>query len=87
MGDKNDGLSARLEATKDRICEKGLPNMCVDCNRVLSCIETLSGKRVGSIPADRGSSRITMSASKYNARAILTLCFCPPLRLIPFSPI
>lgn len=87
MGDENDGLSAGLEAAYDRICEEGLPNMCVDCNRVLNCIETSSGKRVGNIPADSGSSRMTMSASKYNARAIFTLCFCPPLRLIPFSPI
>mmetsp|Transcript_6904 Transcript_6904/g.13116 ORF Transcript_6904/g.13116 Transcript_6904/m.13116 type:complete len:120 (-) Transcript_6904:610-969(-) len=37
--------------------------------------------------ADRGSSKMTMSGSEYRARAMLTRCFCPPLRLMPFSPI
>lgn len=43
MGDENDGLSARLEAADDRICEKGLSNMCVNCKCVLSCVEAFSG--------------------------------------------
>ena len=35
----------------------------------------------------RGSSSNTISASEYAARARDTRAFCPPLRLIPFSPI
>mmetsp|Transcript_58832 Transcript_58832/g.187800 ORF Transcript_58832/g.187800 Transcript_58832/m.187800 type:complete len:141 (+) Transcript_58832:2071-2493(+) len=37
--------------------------------------------------ADRGSSRRTMSASAYTARAMDTRCFCPPERVTPRSPI
>lgn len=36
--------------------------------------------------ADKQSSSKYTSASWYNARARLTRCFCPPDKLIPFSP-
>mmetsp|Transcript_64903 Transcript_64903/g.107715 ORF Transcript_64903/g.107715 Transcript_64903/m.107715 type:complete len:110 (+) Transcript_64903:1920-2249(+) len=37
--------------------------------------------------ADSGSSNTTTSAQAYRARAMETRCFCPPLKLMPFSPI
>mmetsp|Transcript_12347 Transcript_12347/g.22061 ORF Transcript_12347/g.22061 Transcript_12347/m.22061 type:complete len:97 (+) Transcript_12347:2305-2595(+) len=37
--------------------------------------------------AERGSSSRYTSARWYTARARATRCFCPPLRLIPRSPI
>ena len=37
--------------------------------------------------AERGSSIMTKSASAYTARAMAHLCFWPPLKVIPFSPI
>mmetsp|Transcript_15391 Transcript_15391/g.31232 ORF Transcript_15391/g.31232 Transcript_15391/m.31232 type:complete len:234 (-) Transcript_15391:2025-2726(-) len=55
------------------------------CRRQITCSKMW--RPVSASTADKTSSSKYTSASLYTARASATLCFCPPLRLMPFSPI
>ena len=84
MRDEDDCLAIVAEGAYDGVGEERFANVCIDYMHVNMRQNLLLG---GHLPAESGSSKITMSALKYSARAMFTRCFWPPLRLIPFSPI
>ena len=67
--DENDGLPAVAKGTDDGVGKEGLSDVRVDCSRMnteyVDCMREY-------IPAESGSSKMTTSASKYKARAMLT---------------
>ena len=84
MRDEDDCLAVVTQSAYDGVGEERFADVCIDCMRVN--IKQNRGLG-GYLPAESGSSKITMSALKYSARAMFTRCFWPPLRFIPFSPI
>lgn len=76
---EQDGLAGVAEL-HDRIVEDSLADVRIEGAQ--GVVEELGRQ------SEHGVSALTnTSALKYSARAMLTRCFCPPERLMPFSPI